>query len=138
MRKAFAKLTAVLLAVCLMAGGSAAVFASGFEGYAPMDHKELTAGDLQYKGWDDDTFDALLEQLQNMDKTVPDSEFLAVYQQILDELDECYDQYVLADAAYYADVNSTRAAEASDEMYDALTDAQDDFYVAMQNILHGP
>ena len=138
MRKAFAKLTAVLLAVCLMAGGSAAVFASGFEGYDPMDHKELTAGDLQYKGWDDDTFDALLEQLQNMDKTVPDSEFLAVYQQILDDLDECYDQYVLADAAYYADVNSTRAAEASDEMYDALTDAQDDFYVAMQNILHGP
>ena len=97
MRKAFAKLTAVLLAVCLMVGGSAAVFASGFEGYDPIDHKELTAGDLQYKGWDDDTFDALLEQLQNMDKTVPDSELLAVYQQILDELDECYDQYVLAE-----------------------------------------
>ena len=138
MKKILQKLTAVLLAACLLAGGSAAVFASGFEGYEPMEHKELNAPDLQYQGWDDSTFDMLLQALLKMDKDFSDTECLATYGRILDELDKCYTQYVLADAAYYADVNSTWAAEASDEMYDALTDAQDEFYVAMQKILHGP
>ena len=137
-KKRIAVITAVLLAVCLAAGGSAAVFASGFTGYAPLDHPPISASDLKYKGWDDDRFDALLDKLQDMDGSAPDALFLSTYEDILAELDECYTQYVLADAAYYADVNSVSATEDSDEMYDKMTDAQDDFFVAMQDVLHGP
>ena len=136
--KIYAKITAVLLAVCLAAGGSAAVFASGFEGYEPMEHKVLTESDLQYKGWDDSTFDMLLNALVQMDADFPDNECLATYGKILDELDECYTQYVLADAAYYANVNDSRAAAASDEMLEKRTEAEDEFFLAMQKALHGP
>ena len=132
------KLTAAFLAICLTAGGSAAVFASGFEGYEPMEHKELTASDLEYKGWDDDHFYDLLRQLKRMGKDTSDEDCLALYEEILSELDELYDQYVLADAAYYADVNDEKAAEDSDDMYDLLSDAQDEFFLAMQDALHGP
>ena len=132
------KMTAILLAFCLTAGSGTAVFAGGFDGYAPLEHRDLSASDLEYRGWDDDTFDALLTRLEAMDASAPDSEFLDVYQRILDEYDELYNQYVLADAAYYANVNDTGAAEDSDEMFDARTDAEDDFYLAMQRILHGP
>ena len=138
MKKTIRTVTAVLLAVCLIAGSGAAASAAGFEGYEPLEHRPLTESDLQYKGWDDDKFDALLERLEAMGADTPDSEFLDVYQQILDEYDELYNQYVLADAAYYADVNDSMAAEASDEMFDKRTDAEDDFFLAMQRILHGP
>ena len=138
MKKTIRTVTAVLLAVCLIAGSGAAVSAAGYEGYEPLEHKSLTESDLQYKGWDDDKFDALLQWLETMGADTPDSEFLDVYRQILDEYDELYNQYVLADAAYYADVNDTAAAEASDEMFDQRTDAEDDFFLAMQRILHGP
>ena len=138
MRKTMQKLTAVLLALCLLAGSCVAVFASGFDGYDPITHRDLTSSDLQYKGWDDDKFDALLEQLEAMDASTPDIEFQSTYEQILYEFDELYNQYVLADAAYYADVNDTWAAEDSDEMFEKLHDAEDDFFLAMQRILHGP
>ena len=138
MKKTIRTVTAVLLAVCLIAGSGAAAFATGYEGYEPLEHRPLTESDLQYKGWDDDRFDALLQRLEAMDADTPDSEFLDVYRQILDKYDELYNQYVLADAAYYADVNDTAAAEASDEMFDQRTDAEDDFFLAMQRILHGP
>ncbi len=137
-RKTIHKLAAVMLALCLTAGSAANVFAAGFEGYEPLEHRPLTAADLQYKGWDDDDFDALLLRLEAMDANTPDSEFLDVYHQILDEYDELYTQYVLADAAYYANVNDAMASEASDEMFDKLTDAEDDFFLAMQRALHGP
>ena len=131
-------ITAVLLAACLIAGSAAPAFASGFEGYTWIDHKDLTRSDLQYKGWDSSRFDALLEQLENMDASAPDSEFLRVYEDLLAEYDELYDQYVLADAAYYADVNDDKAAAASDEMLEKRTEAEDDFFMAMQRVLHGP
>ena len=78
MKKTIRTVTAVLLAVCLIAGSGAAAFAAGFEGYEPLEHRPLTESDLQYKGWDDDKFDALLERLEAMGADTPDSEFLDV------------------------------------------------------------
>ena len=132
------KTVAILLALCLLAGSGASVFAGGFDGYEPIEHRDLTASELQYKGWDAANFNLLLERLEAMDGSASDGEFLDVYQQILDEYDELYNQYVLADAAYYADVNDEDAAEDSDEMFEKLHNAEDDFFLAMQRILHGP
>ncbi len=87
MKHIVTKITAVLLAICLIAGSGAAVFAAGFEGYEPLDHPPLSASDLRYKGWDDDRFDQLLADLERMDASSPDSAFLDTYQQILKELD---------------------------------------------------
>ena len=137
-RKVTRTITAVLLAACLTAGSCAAVFASGFSGYGPVEHRDLTESDLQYRGWDSDNFEALLAKLEAMDASEPDSRFLDLYQLLLDEYDELYDQYVLADAAYYADVNDEKAAADSDEMFEKRTDAEDEFFLAMQRILHGP
>ena len=131
-------ITSVLLAACLIAGSAAPAFASGFEGYEPLEHPVLTAGDLQFTGWESARFDGLLEQLEEMDASTPDSEFLRVYEDILFEYDELYNQYVLADAAYYADVNNAKAAADSDEMFEKRTEAEDAFFLTMQRVLHGP
>ena len=135
MRKTIRTIAAILLIVSLIAGSGASAFAAGFEGYEPLEHRPLTPSDLQYKGWDDDNFDALLQRLEAMGADTPDSEFLDVYQQILDEYDELYNQYMLADAAYYANVNDTLAAEASDEMFDKrLADWQEEYRDIMRSV----
>ena len=48
MRKTIQKLTALLLALCLLAGSGADVFESGFDGYDPIEHRDLTDSDLTY------------------------------------------------------------------------------------------
>ena len=139
MKKRTIKTTvAVLLAACLIAGAAAPAFASGFTGYEPLDHPELTASDLEYKGWDDAEFYRMLSQLEAVAGSSTDEAFLERYRQILDEYDRLYNQYVLADAAYYADVDSEQASADSDEMFAKRQEAEDAFYVSMQKVLRGP
>ena len=130
--------TAVLLAVCLIAGSCGFAFAAGFDGYETLNHRPLTSSDLEYKGWNDISFRALLDRLEAMNADTPDSEFLDVYQRILAEYDELYNQYVLAEAAYYANVNDASASKASDEMFEKRNNAEDDFFLTMQRVLEGP
>ena len=131
-------IVAVLLVACLMAGSSAAVFAGSFGGYEALDHPPLQASDLQCKGWDDARLKELLSQFEAMDEKTSSEAFLALYQEILDEMDAVYTQYVLADSAYYANVNDEAAAAKSDEMFEARSNADDAFFMSMQKVLHGP
>ncbi len=133
------RLLTALLACCLALGSAWTAFADEEASYyADMEHRALQPGDLQYSGWDPARLEMLLEKLETVSESTANDVFLNLYQNALDEMAMLFTQNTLAEAAYYAHVDSIQAEADMDQMYDLYLEWDDRFFASMQKVLAGP